>query len=214
MRYCGFPNFTDFLTRQACLPEEQVGGCFIWALAELGGSGLERCGLAALLETGIRAHFCAITSRTGTGLCIDATDTPPTAQACSQPKPCCYRNTLTRFILAAPASRGTLMLGWAAPAVTYVTGTPVAPGKSRVLQWRPTDNSASQNQKGSKHSNFIQNPPSIHCVCDAGAPQISNGWQRNTRRLSAARWMSYRWGMGDAHNSKVCPRIAWRRLIF
>lgn len=73
------------------------------------GEALSTVVLAALLQTGIRGHFCAITCLTGTGLCIDATDTPSTAQAHLQPK-YCYCYTLTLFILAAPASRSTWML--------------------------------------------------------------------------------------------------------
>lgn len=76
------------------------------------GEALSAVVLAALLETGIRGHFCAITCLTGTGLCIDATDTSSTTQACLQPKlySCCYTLHLTLFTLAAPASRSTLML--------------------------------------------------------------------------------------------------------
>lgn len=73
------------------------------------GEALSAVVLAALLQTGIRGHFCATTCLTGTGLCIDATDTPSTAQAHLQPK-YCYCYTLTLFILAVPANQSTWML--------------------------------------------------------------------------------------------------------
>lgn len=160
-----------------------------WLNAE--GAALSAVVLAALLETGIRGHFCAITCLTGTGLCINATDIPSTAQASLQPKWYCYCYTLTLFILAVPASRSTSMLSWAAPSVTYITDTPEVPGKSKPLQWSSTDYSfASQNWKEKKPSNFTQNPPktTLCSVMLAHYRLQMGGRERDCIRYNAAKW--------------------------
>ena len=222
VRYCGFPNFTDFLTRQACVPEEQAGGCFVRALVELGGRGLECCGLAALLATGIRGHFCAITSLTGTGLSIDATDTPSTPQ------------TIQLLLHIPPYPISFSSAGKPKPFDAQLSSSASPPryrhtGSTRQIkpsQWSPTDyySLASQNQKEIKPSN-LQNPPATTlCSVMPAHYRTQRGGRERDRigHLYAAqwrkRWISYESGLGHTHNPydcpKVCPRIMQPRLIF